>query len=296
MQLEPIRSFVTTVEQHSVTKAAALLGLSKSTVSDHIHALERALGAQLLLTTSRRMALTPVGRAYYAECAAALAELEAAGERVKWLQQHPSGVLRVAAPVELAMHVLAPVMAEFAERHAQIRIELDLSSRNLDLRGEGFDLALRMGTITDGDLVARPLAQYSRGLYASPAYLARAGTPTAPLQLARHHCVLFSRASTPSSWQLRHGAQTVEVEIDGPLRVNSMGFVRAALLADCGIGMLPEFMVTEDVTAGRLQRVLPAWALAPAQLSAVTPSRQLAARTRAFIDFLAARLGPGSGA
>lgn len=293
MQLDTIRSFVATVDQASMTRAAALLGLSKSTVSEHIRLLEGSLGAKLLLTTSRQFSLTATGRAYYEECAAALADLERAGERVKWLHQHPSGTLRITAPTELSMHLLAPILADFALKHADIKVELDLTNRNLDLRSEGLDLALRMGGTSDGSLVARPLAQFSRHLFASPDYLSRAGMPATPLQLMRHQCLLFRRDAVAAPWQLRRAGETAEVEVHGRLGVNSMGFVREALLNHCGIGILPDFMTVADEAAGRLLRVLPDWELAPAQLSAVTPGRRLAARTRAFIDFLTVRLALG---
>lgn len=290
MQLDYIRSFVEVVTQASVTKAAAALRLSKSTVSEHIRALERSLGTQLLLTTTRKISLTPVGRSYYEQCAATLAELEAAGERARKQQSQPLGTLKISAPVEMAVYFLGPHLLAFSNQYPALRIELDLSSRNIDLRAEGFDIALRLGVIDDADLVVRPLATFERHLFASPAYLERTGRPAMPADLHQHRCLVFPRLGETAIWKLTRGRQAVNLEVGGPVSVNNLSFVFEAIVSGFGIGILPQFISEKAEAEGLICKVLPEWAVARSNLSAVTPTRHVLARTQVFIEFLKARL------
>ncbi len=291
MQLDYVRAFVSAASHASVTKAAAELGVSKSTVSDHIRALERDLGSQLLLTTTRKISLTPVGRTYYEQCAKALAELAAAGAQVKDLQSKPAGTLRISAPVEMSIHFLGPHLLAFSEQHPEIPLELSLSSQNVDFREGGYDVALRMGTGADKDLVARPIASFSRHLYASHAYLQRMGKPDRPMQLTNHRCIVFPKPGPVTTWNLTRGKQSVDVKVGGPLSVNSIGFVHEAIVRGFGIGVLPQFMGAKAAADGLIGKVLSDWQVAGSTLNAVTPTRKILARTRVFIDFLQERCG-----
>jgi DNA-binding transcriptional LysR family regulator len=291
MQLDYIRAFVSAASHASITKAAATLGLSKSTVSEHIRSLERDLGSKLLLTTTRKVSLTPVGRTYYEECARLLTELAAAGARVKELQSRPTGTLRIAAPVEMTNHFLSPHLLAFSEMYPEIPLELSLSSQNIDLLKGDHDLALRMGSSADGDLVARPIATFKRHLFASHAYLRRMGKPERPLQLTNHRCIVFPQLGPATTLTLSRGKQSIDVQVGGSLSVNNIGFVFESIVRGYGIGVLPQFMSVRAEADGLICKILPDWKVAGSTLSLVIPSRKVLARTRVFIDFLQARLG-----
>ncbi|OON63763.1 hypothetical protein B0920_10545 [Massilia sp. KIM] len=290
MQLDHIRSFVTVVAEGGVTAAAQRLGLSKSTVSEHIHALERTLGARLLVTTTRATVLTAAGRTYHDDCAAALAALDAAGQRLRWAQDNPEGTLRVAAPVELGIEWLAAPMADFSARHPAIRLEVDLASRNLDLLREGVDVAFRIGELRDAGLEVNFLGHMERRLFASPAYLERAGTPRLPRELAQHRCVLFRPDPDGAAWRLMQGGVVQEVEVRSSISANSLGFLRRAIASGAGIGVLPVFLSTALEREGALRRVLPEWSLPATRLNLVTPASSQMAKTRVFSAFMRERL------
>jgi DNA-binding transcriptional LysR family regulator len=200
----------------------------------------------------------------------------------------PSGVLRASLAVDFATIYLAPLIAEFARRYPGITFDFDLTPRRVDLVTEPFDVAIRMGELANSNLIARLLARLPVQVYASPRYLELSGEPAHPADLTRHECIGFPKAG---KWTLHREAETVEVEVGGRFLVNSVGMFRRLATLDLGVILLPEEVVAEDLAAGRLRRILPAWRARSTPVYALTETRLLPAKTQRFIEFLQERLG-----
>jgi len=275
------------VEEGSFSGAARRLGLSKASVSREIAGLERRLGAQLLRRTTRRMSLTEMGEAFHERCRRVAEEAEAAELSVGHLQAEPRGQIRVAAPMSFGHRELAPRLSRFLDRHPQVRVDLDLTDRRVDLVREKFDLSVRIGRPREQTLVLRRLCPVRGLVCAAPAYLERAGTPAEPEDLARHECLDYG--PPPRRWPFRGG----EVRVQGRLNADNGDALRAAALAGLGIVRLPSFLVADDVRTGRLVPLLPGHFAGGTAVYAVYPeSRYLSPKVRAFVDWLAEDLGP----
>lgn len=285
--------FVGVVETGSITAAAERLNLAKSAVSRRLAELESHLGVSLIQRTTRRLNLTDSGRAYYARCVAILADVEEAESAVS--QEHGAlrGHLKVALPLAFGLLRLAPLIMDFMTRHPGVRLELDFNDRQVDLMQEGFDLALRIATLEDSSLIARRLAPIRHVVCASPGYLARHGTPRAAADLAQHVCLAYSNVRDPGLWSYRGpDGQPGQVRVPVRLAASSGEFLLRTAIAGEGVVLLPAFYVDEALQSGRLALLLTdhAWP----ELSAYAvypPTRHLSSRARAFIDFLAERLG-----
>ncbi len=273
MDLNRVTVFLRVVEAGSFTGAAAALGLRKSSVSRAVAALEADLGIRLLQRTTRRLSLTDAGRAYHDRARDALSSLEEAREAAASLGAAPRGLVRVTAPVDLE-EPIAAVTGPFLRVNPEVRVEVSLTARVVDLVREGFDLAVRAGVLADSSLMARRLGDSELGLFASPAYLDAAGRPRRAADLDRHECVLF-RAGGPSAiWRLSGARGEEQVTVRGRVDTDEMGFLKEMLLAGHGIGLAPVFLVRPLVEAGRLERVLPRLAQRGAALHLVWPSRR----------------------
>lgn len=286
--------FALVAELGSFSRTAERLGLPKSTVSRRIAALEQTLGERLLLRTTRRQAVTEFGHQLLAHARQVADEVQAVSALSAHRQAAPTGRLRVSMPSEFANLLLAEALAAFVELHPGITLELDLSPRRVDLLGEGFDLAVRVGTLPDDSLLAaRQLKVLSTGLYASADYLARHGQPAAPADLLQHAAVRLPTASgEPVPWSLRNGEQLWEGVPPGRLMANSPELLVRLARAGAGIALAPEDFALPDLHSGRLQRVLPQWCPPTATAWAVFPGRKLMpTKTRAFIDMLRIALG-----
>lgn len=287
--LNDMALFVEVVKTRSFRRAAETIGMPNSTLSRRISGLERAIGLRLLHRTTRRIEPTEAGQLYFERCKRIVDEARLAHEQLGEMVAQPSGLLRVSLPVDFATIFVAPQMAEFCRRYPGISFEFDLTPRRVDLVAEPFDVAIRMGEQPDSTLIARKLAELPRHLYASARYLKSFGEPKRPEDLAQHECLLF-RGQT-NTWTLHHAAKTVEAEIGGRFRLNSIGMIRRLATLDLGIAMLAEKIVAEDLTEGRLRRVLPKWQGKPIPVYAITETRLLPAKTQRFIEFLSERLG-----
>lgn len=286
--LNDMALYVEVVKAMSFRRAADATGVPNSTLSRRISALEKAIGLRLLHRTTRRLELTEAGRLYYERCRRIVDEARLAHEQLGGMLAQPSGVLRASLPVDFATVFLAPLIAEFARRYPGIAFEFDLTPRLVDLVSEPFDVAIRMGEPKDSNLIARLLARLPGFLYASPNYLETVGEPADPAALARHQCLGFPKSGL---WTLQRGAESVEVRIGGRFALNSVGMIRRLATLDMGVILLPEEVVAEDLAAGRLRRVLPAWQGTPVPVYALTETRLLPAKTQHFIEFLRERLG-----
>ncbi len=291
--LADIAVFVAVVDRGSFTAAADALELSKAAVSKYVSRLERRLGARLLHRTTRRLTLTEAGDALYRRAGGALADLEGAQAEVMELGGAPRGRLRVSAPTYFGSALLAPKLGAFLNRYPRIELELELDNRIVDLVEERFDVAIRITTLVSSSLVARRLDDIRLLTVAAPDYLARAGVPASPADLASHACLLYTLDRTPGEWHYREpkSERTTGQRVRGGLRCNSDDALKQAALDGVGIARFPELFVTEELAAERLVRLLPEFEPPPASLCAVFPTRaHLAPKVRVFVDFLAQRL------
>ena len=293
MDLNDIVVFTKVVETRSFTGAAEQLGLPKSTVSRKLAQLEERLGVRLVQRTTRKLALTDIGQAYYERCARIVADLAAAEQLVTDMQATPRGRVRVTAPIDLSSRYLGSIIADFIAAHPDVNVELEASDRIVDLIEEGFDVAVRFGSLPESTLIARRLCKISGLLVATPAYLARRGTPTTVEDLDEHDRVLFTPSPRTQSWTLANGDATYEFGRPARFASNNVGAVLEAVLAGAGLSVLTEFMVAGHVAAGELVPVLPDWRNRPIDVHAVYPARQnLPPRLTLFLDHLAKALDP----
>ncbi|MGS5087948.1 LysR substrate-binding domain-containing protein [Hydrogenophaga sp. A37] len=290
--------FARVAELGSFSRAAERLGLPKSTVSRRLAALEQRMGERLLLRTTRRQTLTEFGLQLLEHARQVVAELDAVGLLREQRQAAPSGRLRVSMPGDFANMVLVESLAAFMALHPAISLELDLSPRRVDLLGEGFDVAMRMGDLPDDAmLVASKLAVFTHGLYASADYLAEHGDPQTPDDLAGHSAVRLLRGNGEAAgWTLMQGEQRWSGVPAGRVSANSPEMLIRLARAGAGIVAVPDHYAVADVRAGGLRRVLPAWELPTSTAWAVYPGRKLMpAKTRAFVDMLQVALRGCSG-
>ncbi len=292
-RLAEIEAFVRIVEAGGVGAAAERLDVAKSVVSRRLRDLEARLGVQLLQRTTRRISLTETGRAYYERCVRILADIEEADQAAA--QEHGSlrGRLRLAAPLSFGIMHLGPAIREFLEAHPDLSIDLDLNDRRHDLVDEGFDLAVRIGELEDSSLIAKRLAPVRHALCASPAYVARHGAPERPEDLEHHRGLRYTNVPERRAWCWidEHGQERT-VAVPGRFAANNGEILVHAAEAGLGVAVQPLFLVYKAIEEGRLQVLLPevrwreigAYAVWP-------PGRQLSAKVRAFVDFLALRFG-----
>lgn len=285
--------FARVVEERSFSAAARRLGLSKSMVSKEVTRLEQALGARLLNRTTRKLSLTEIGAAFYEPCARILQEAQEAELLVGRLHAEPRGVLRLTAPVAFGTLHVAPALPEFLAQYPDVRIDLTIGDRQVDLADEGLDLAIRIARALPDNLVARRLAPINRVVCAAPAYFERHGMPRRPQDLARHNCLVYTHANPDSQWRFRSGKGEDVVPVKGNLTLNDDEALWQATLGGLGIALLPTFIVGKDLQAGRLQAVLTEHVPTERNLHALyLPNRHLSTKVRVFIDFLVARFSP----
>lgn len=291
MNLEPndLLLFAHVVDTGSFSRAAERAGLPKSTISRRIAALEALLGERLLLRTTRKLTVTDFGHSVLVHAHQVANEIEATASLAQHRQAEPSGRLRVSMPNDFANIVLVSLLAEFVEKYPAISLELDLSPRRVDLIGENFDLAIRMGNLPDdASLAARQVAVFSTGLYASPVYLKRHGIPSEPEALMEHDTLrLLTRSGEPEIWKLRRGEARWEGIPPGRATANAPEVLMRLALAGAGITSVNDHFVQPYVLSGELTPVLSDWTLPATTAWAVFPGRRLMpARTRVFLDAL----------
>jgi DNA-binding transcriptional LysR family regulator len=292
MQLEDMRIFAAAVDAASFTSAATRLGLSKQFVSKRVMALEEQLGARLLVRTTRRLSVTPVGRAYYERVVQILGDVEDAERAVANENAQPRGTLRLTAPMSFGTMHLGPMIPAFLQRCEEVSLEIDLNDRVVDLVGEGYDMGIRIGVLSDSSLIARRIAPFEMVTCCSPAYLARRGRPETPDDLIRHDCLVYGHSKSVD-WPFKVHDHPRFVAVTGRIRVNNGEVARDAALAGLGITALPTFIVGEAISSGRLVKVLEDYEPPAGGVFAVYPQhRQSSAAVRAFVDFLVERFAP----
>lgn len=298
MHIEPndLLLFARVVEEGSFSRAAERLGLPKSSVSRRVAALEGHLGERLLLRTTRKLTITDFGHSVLAHAQQVASEVQATAELALHRKAQPSGRLRVSMPSDFANIVLGKLLAEFIIRYPAITLDVDLTPRRVDLIGENYDVAVRMGDLPDdASLAARRLAVFSAGLYASPLYLARSGTPSEPEALMEHDALhLSQRHGDPAAWVLQRGEERWEGIPPPRATANAPEMLMRLARAGAGITWLGHHFAEPYVRSGELVPLLSEWSLPGTTAWAVFPGRRLMpARTRAFLDALAAEFsGP----
>jgi DNA-binding transcriptional LysR family regulator len=287
-----MQMFVRVVETGSISAAAERLEIAKSAVSRRLAELESRLGAQLLHRTTRRLNLTDSGRAYLERAQTILADLAEAEAAVSQAHTALKGRLRVALPLSFGLLHLAPLIESFMALHPDVEFDLDFNDRQIDLMQEGFDLAIRIANLPDSSLIARRLAPIRHVLSASPAYLAKHGTPIRPQDLKDHVCLAYSNLANPGVWHYRTPdgvAGSMQVPIK--LKANNGDFLCQAALAGHGLILHPSFYLRDALRSGTLVPLLTDIIWPELNVYAVyPPTRHLSSRVRAFVDFLAQRL------
>jgi len=288
-----LTAFARVVEAGSFARAADRLGVSVSAVSRQVSDLETHLGVRLLNRTTRRLSLTESGQAFYERCVQLLADLEEAEVAVTSASVVPRGTLKLTSSATFGSRHLAPAIAAFIARYPQIRFDVELSERVVDIVEEGFDVAVRIGTPGSQNLVARKIGAARILCCASPSYLARHGEPHEPEDLAKHSCLSYEYLPNRNVWTFRDPAGGERsVRIAGPVQANNGRFLEALAADGAGISMEPDFIVGPDVRAGRLKPILAKFEALPLPIYVVYPSRRhLSAKVRMFAEFLIERFG-----
>ncbi|MDQ6620832.1 MAG: LysR family transcriptional regulator [Pseudomonadota bacterium] len=291
-RLLAITAFRDVVDSGSFVRAAERQGVSISAVSRQVAQLEAHLNARLLNRTTRRLSLTETGRAFYERSVQILADLDEAVEVAHAGTGAAKGTLRVTAPTTFGVRHLAAVVASFMARHPDVRVDIELSDRAVDLVEEGFDVAVRIGAIGSQNLVGRQVGETRMLCCAAPDYLLRRGRPRAPRDLEGHSCLTYEYASTRHTWPFRAPEGTaIAVRVGGRLHGDNGRFLAALAVEGLGIVYEPDFIVGPDLVAGRLERLLAEWELLPSPIYVVYPSRRhLSGKVRAFADHVAASL------
>ncbi len=290
-RLTSLRVFREVVEAGSFTSAADRLGISAPMVSKHVAQLEKSLGARLLNRSSRHLSLTEAGSAWYAQSTQALDLLDAAEAAIGRRNDAPRGRLKVSAPVWCATPRFARVLADYRERCPEVLLDMHLENRRIDLAADGYDLALRATQEPSPALIARPLCRVPFHLVAATAYVERHGQPATPADLVKLGAIVPSYVNLESLALKGPGGRQTPLRLQPVMFSDDTTLTLHAVRAGMGLAFLPEWLVDDDIAAGRLTRLLPDHAAPPVTLFAVYTSRQyMAPKLRSFIDFLAARL------
>ncbi len=294
--LEDVEAFVRVAETLSFSRAAERLGVSKSVVSRRVDRLERSLGGtRLLARTTRGASLTEAGREFERRCRAVLADLDEARNAVAGRDGGElAGTLRLAAPRAFGTRHLSPALAAFAAAHPALVLDVAYADRHADLVAEGFDAAVRIGSLPDSSLVARRLSPVRNVVVASPAYLARRGRPRTPADIAQHDCLVITHAPPAEQWRFRDGRRWIGLNPPRVrLRADNGDALKDAAVAGLGLAVLPSFIAADALGRGELEVVLHDHALPERGLYVLRPpGRQPTAKVRALIDHLAAAFGP----
>lgn len=281
--LNDIALFVAVVKAKSFRKAADVLDMPTSTLSRRVSHLEKSIGIRLLHRTTRQIELTELGRTYFERCQGIIAQAQSAHEELSHAAESPSGLLRLSMVEEFAADYIIPYLPEFRRLHPGIRFEFDINPRRANLISDSVDIAFRMGHVSDSGLIARKLAVFKVGLYASPGYLKKAPKLKTPADLAAHSCLQLAALD----FQLIKSSQRTVHKIKSPAYAsNSMSLLKSIALRDDGIAILSVPMAEEAVRRGELVRALPDWCPPEVPVYALTETRLLPAKTRTFLDYL----------
>lgn len=286
--------FAKVVETGSFSAAAELLNMSPSAISKLVSRTEGRLGVQLFKRSTRSMALTAEGREFYASCARILQEIEDAELSVSQGFSQVRGTLRVNTSLPFGQHYLVPLLAEFRALYPEVVIDISLTDSKVELQRDEVDVAIRMGPLHDATFRARKLGSSRKAVVAAPSYLARHPAPRVPADLSRHDCLNFDFRRSLDEWPFMVEGKLVHLAVDGAMQTNNGETMRQLTLQGLGVSRLGMFHVFDDIRRGDLVELLPAYN--PGDIEEVTViylnQKHIPPRIRAFIDFVAERLGP----
>ena len=290
-RLDCDRMFVAVMEAGSFARAAERIGTSAGQASKLVSRLEAELGARLLNRTTRALAATEVGQAYFERVRALIEEFDALDASVRSASGTASGRLRLTAPLTFGVTQLAPALLDFAAAFPRIELDVSFSDRVVSLVDEGFDAAVRVGRPADSSLIARRLSAMRLVLVAAEAYLARAGVPAHPGEVAGHACIIDTNFREPLTWRFRDaGGAPLAVAVRGSLRFGNGEACLMAAEAGLGLAYVPSFVAGDSLRAGRVRALLRGHEDEPFGVYAMyPPGRHLAAKVRVLVDFLAER-------
>lgn len=286
-KFEELEAFVEVVDRHSFSDAADKLGVSKSILSRRVSDLEKRLGVQLLRRTTRKQSLTDAGRHFYERAIHLLTDLKDAEQMVSDAQARLSGRIKLAAPLGIGIGQLAAPIAEFMQIHPEVEVSVELDDRNVDLVGEGFDLAVRVGELQDSNLIARKLADVNFATCASPDYLARHGEPEHPSELSGHEVLHYSNVQVGDQWFYYQSGRRITPRMKYRLSANNGEFLAKAASHGLGICALPLFYLQEYIDRGELNSILKDFPRAAAGMYVIyPPGRLVSRRVKMLSDYL----------
>jgi LysR family transcriptional regulator for bpeEF and oprC len=287
-RLDAMQLFVRVADSGSFSKAAIASGVSQSTVSKQIAAIESRLGVQLLRRTTRGLSVTEAGQQYYESILQLIEAVDAAEARVGHAQLAPTGVLRVAISAAFGRFYVLPHLPEFFERYPDVTIDFDISERHANLVEDGIDVAIRIGTLSDSSLVAKRIGGVRYVTVGTPAYFTRHGVPRHPRDIEKMPCVVFMFQGAPRAWRFFENGAPLVVDGKPMVRTNDAEHIRGSVLAGIGMGHSPGWLYANDLAEGRLQQVLADYSPPPFPISAVSPAgRRQTRKVQVFTEFLA---------
>lgn len=285
MNLDGIDVFVKVVQTGSFTAAAKLLKMPVTTVSGKVAALEKRLGTTLIHRTTRKLSVTQAGEAFFQRCVKALDEIVGGVSEIENVKAEPEGLLKITTVADVGHTLLPPIINGYLKKYPKMKVELVLTSRIVDLVGEGVDLAIRIGKLKDSTMMSKQFRESKGGLWATPAYIKKYGMPSHPRDLKKHSFIKFSDSFSPM--KLTNGKEIIEVIVDGKITVDDMQAVKSFTLQGVGIGMISNFLCESEETSGKLIRVLPNWNWAVFFLLTFVypPQRFVSPKVQSFIEW-----------
>lgn len=295
ISLDLFAVFARVAETGSFSKAARDLNLSKATVSKRVAELEEAFGVALVARTTRRASLTEAGERTLVHAQRILEEAEAARDEALEARASPRGRLKIAAPITFGLRYLAPIMPEFMRAYPDIQLDVSLGDKVVDLIGDGFDAAVRIGAMEDSSLMARKLAPVRGHVVATPAYWDANGRPKRPEDLAGHRCFTYANMPNAAVWRFENAAgERITSRVESIFTFDNADLVEPAICAGLGVAQQPDFICWRDLKSGRLESVLDDWPSLEFWLHVLTPpGRGAPKKMRAFSDFLFDHFGAG---
>jgi DNA-binding transcriptional LysR family regulator len=285
--LSDLDAVIAVAREGSFRRAALALAMSTTALSNAVAKLEAKLGVRLFNRTTRSVSLTDAGRAFVDQVGPALQEIHGAMDTARSQQATPSGTLRINAFASGAREIISPLIFEFVRRHPEVHVDLVTEGRLVDIVAEGFDLGLRRADVVPADMIAVPLGRLQRyAVVASPSYFKQHGKPRAPADLLKHRCICIRLPNgTLFRWYFEKRGETAQIDVTGPITLDEASLARAAVLEGVGVGFFLEQDVRDDITAGRLTRVLEDWTPTLADLCLYYPGRRNpSAALKAFVD------------
>ncbi|MEP2704859.1 MAG: LysR family transcriptional regulator [Roseibium sp.] len=291
--VEAMRAFAAVYETGSFTRAAEKLGTSKTLVSKKVQSLENRLGSRLFNRTTRSLSPTEAGQLYGSRCVQVLDDLDELEDLILNQSEDPRGRLYVSAPTTFGELYIAQLVPEFQLRYPNISLDLSLTDRHVHLVDEGFDVAIRIADLPSSGLIARKLAPAPIHLCATPEYLEQFGRPEHPHELENHQCIIDTNFRNSKVWLFKNGGNQFQISVEGNLLVNSARAVRDYVLAGCGIALCPGYMVSADISSGRLETILADFNAFDINAYAIYNSkRNMSPKVRVFVDYLTEQLQP----